>query len=581
MHTRTLQRIPHFAATILFTVLLSMAMASCTPSLPAAGEQAPAAAALETIVGSDASADSSAVPPDTLTFTTTITIADGTLVGNIVDGVAAFKSIPYAAPPVDDLRWRAPQPVVPWEGQRDATEFIADCMQAPSTEAIQTTPSEDCLFVNVWMPEGAQPGDNLPVFVWIHGGGFAGGGTSIPWFDGSRFAQQDIVMVSLNYRLGRFGFFAHPAVIDEAEQVGENVGNYGLQDQLRALQWVQENVANFGGDPNRVTLAGESAGGQSVMHWITSPLSEGLFQQAMVLSGGGRTSLIFRSMDQGTPSKPPAPGIDYLWAEGVGIQGDDSAALEKLRTLDPVTIAGDVNLESLAGLVLKGDSLPGAPVIDDYTVVGQPGQLLANGVAHFVPLLIGSTTVDVPTAFPPSKLFPFAWFGPDEAAAREAYGGERIMDLPLLARVLLSMGSDMTMHEPAHMVAAQMDANGQPAWVYRFTYTAESTRPESMGQVHAGELPWLFDQVAAAYGDDTTPNDQAMADAFHGYFVNFIKTGDPNGSDINGGNLPEWPQIDPGVYDVLDFTLDDGPVFGADPRPTVELVGNAQARRGE
>lgn len=572
MKRATVGRIGPFVAACISILML----AACNGSLPAPDEPASAAAALETIVGSDAAAESPAEPAAAPLVTTTLTIADGALIGSVIDGVASFKGIPYAAPPTGDLRWRAPQPPTPWQGQRDATAFGSDCMQAPSTEAIQTTPSEDCLFVNVWMPEDAQPGDDLPVFVWIHGGGFAGGGTSIPWFDGSRFAQQGIVMVSLNYRLGRFGFFAHPAVIEEAEAVGEHVGNYGLQDQLKALQWVQENVATFGGDPQRVTLAGESAGGQSVMHWITSPLSDGLFQQAMVLSGGGRTSLIMRSFDTGTPSKPPAPGIDFLWARGLGIDGDDANALARLRALDPVTVAGDVSLEKLAGLVLKGDSLPGAPVIDGYTVVDQPKNVLANGNAHYVPLLIGSTAVDVPTAFPPSKLFPFAWFGPDEAAAREAYGGERIMDLPLLARVLLSMGGDMTMHEPAHIVASQMKAHDKPAWLYRFTYTAESTRPESMGQVHAGELPWLFDQVNAAYGDATTANDQATADAFHGYFVNFIKTGDPNGVD-----LPEWPQIDPAVYDLLNFSLDDGPVFGADPRPTVELVSRAQARLEE
>nr|HMN29434.1 carboxylesterase family protein [Caldilineaceae bacterium] len=212
-------------------------------------------------------------------------IDSGLIEGTLADSVLSFKGIPYAAPPLGDLRWRAPQPVTPWTGVRQTTAFGADCAQAPGdVEKIQTTPSEVCLFVNVWRPSEIEPrpegARKLPVMVWIHGGGFVGGGASIPWYDGSAFARQGMVVISLNYRLGRLGFFAHPALL--AAQEGP-VGNFGFMDQIAALQWVQRNAAAFGGDPQQVTLVGQSAGGASVLALLTSPVTTGLFQQVVVL----------------------------------------------------------------------------------------------------------------------------------------------------------------------------------------------------------------------------------------------------------------------------------------------------------
>ena len=208
-----------------------------------------------------------------------VRIDTGEVQGALSDGVVAFKGIPFALPPVRELRWRAPQPVKPWSGVREATKFGADCAQEPfpgDAAPLGVPSDEDCLYVNVWTPAKRASG-KLPVMVWIYGGGFVNGGSSPPVYDGTPFAKDGVVLVSFNYRLGHFGFFAHPAL--SAEQAGAPLGNYGLMDQVAALKWVQKNVAAFGGDPKNVTIFGESAGGISVHALMTSPLASGLFQK--------------------------------------------------------------------------------------------------------------------------------------------------------------------------------------------------------------------------------------------------------------------------------------------------------------
>ncbi|HYC06301.1 MAG TPA: carboxylesterase family protein [Candidatus Binatia bacterium] len=502
---------------------------------------------------------------------TVIELRDGPVRGVVAGDVASWKGIPYAAPPVGSLRWRSPQPVDPWREIRDAAAFGDDCVQAPGSEPIRTATSEDCLFVNVWAPARREPAARLPVMVWIHGGGYVGGGSSIPYYDGSAFARHGIVVVSFNYRLGRFGFFAHPALLAAAEGP---VGNYGYLDQIRALEWVRDNIDRFGGDPARVTVVGESAGGASVIHLVVSPVVDGLFHQAMSLSGAGRKALLARPLTRGRISDISARRIDSAFGLAHGIRGDGPKALGKLRAIDAATLAGDENLEKLGKIKLLGGSIPGIPAIDGTIVVGEPeDHLVSGGDAKRVPLLIGSTALDVPLHFPPRKLDPLAWFGPERAAAREAYDAPDHLDLEGALRLLLAIGADMTMHEPAHFLAASMLAGGRPAWVYRFTYTAESTRPGAAGQVHAGELPFLFDTLESRYGAATTSRDQATARAFNAYVSNFVRRGDPNGP-----GLPAWPMAEPGRFEVLDFSLDDGPVFGPEPRAGVELVARARDR---
>ena len=224
-----------------------------------------------------------------------VRVDGGELQGVVDDGVVSFKGIPFAAPPVGELRWRPPQAAAPWTGVRQAAEYGADCMQGrfgppPAAGApAPRVPSEDCLFLHVWRPAGAAA-RRLPVMVWIHGGGFVGGSGALSGVAGAPFAKQGVVLVTINYRLGRFGFFAFPAL--SRERPDETKGNYAYMDQIAALQWVKRNIAIFGGDPGNVTIFGFSAGGVSVHSLLASPQARGLFHKAIAQSGGSRDSVL-------------------------------------------------------------------------------------------------------------------------------------------------------------------------------------------------------------------------------------------------------------------------------------------------
>src|SRR5436309_782665 len=213
-------------------------------------------------------------------------VTGGKVDGVVTSGIASFKGIPFAAPPTGELRWKAPQPVKPWTGIKDASTWGPACIQDPMFPRLFGAPmtvlSEDCLYLNVWTP-AKTAGNKLPVMVWIYGGGFVGGQTSVPLYDGTKLAEKGVVVVSVAYRLGAFGFLAHP---DLSRESGKGSGNYGLQDQIAGLQWVKANIAKFGGDADRVTIFGESAGGISVSMLAASPAAKGLFQRAISESGG-------------------------------------------------------------------------------------------------------------------------------------------------------------------------------------------------------------------------------------------------------------------------------------------------------
>jgi para-nitrobenzyl esterase len=483
----------------------------------------------------------------------TVTVDTGVLAGQQQDGVTSFKGIPYAQPPVGPLRWRAPLPPASWDGVRQATAFGADCAQHPfggDAAPLGVTPAEDCLYLNVWRPAAVSK-KPLPVMVWLHGGGFVNGGSSPAMYDGSGFAQRGVVLVSLNYRLGRFGFFAHPALRAEAGPQ-DMLGNYGYMDQLAALRWVQRNIGAFGGDPKNVTLFGESAGGASVLALMTTPLAKGLFHKAIVESGGGRGPLLpMRDMREDKPRLASAESVGLAFARAAGIADEDSAALARLRALPVDRIVDGLDMGALFN-----PTYTGGPVRDGQIVTDAPDAVIRRGANLSVPLMIGATSADLGGGRARDKAALFAAFGASAARARAVYDPSGDAPLETLAS---AVGADRMMLEPARLVARLVAAQGMPVYHYRFSYVAQSIRADTPGAAHATELPFVFDTVRARYAEKATQADLAAASTMIAYWVAFAKHGDPNTP-----GLPRWPKVTGSGDAILDFT-NAGPVAGPDP----------------
>lgn len=483
----------------------------------------------------------------------TVTIDTGKLKGAVADGVLSFKGIPYAAPPVGDFRWRSPQPAAKWSGVREATVYGHDCMQLPfpsDAAPLGTTPAEDCLVLNVWLPEHHTV--KLPVLVWIYGGGFVNGGSSPEVYDGSQFAKRGIAFVSFNYRVGRFGFFAHPALTKEAH--GGLLGNYGYMDQIAAMKWVKRNIAAFGGDPQQVTVFGESAGGGSVHMLMTSPLSVGLFQRAIVESGGGRTLLSATGLHEGKDGRPSAEDIGMAFAKKNGIAGEDAEALKKLRALPAETVVDGLNMASMG----PAASTYSGPMIDGKIVSDTVENLYKEGKYHHLPMIAGANSMDIGFTRARTEDELFAPFGANADAAKTAYDAAGSKNMMMLG---MKVAADQLMIEPARFVAQTFSAQGVPVWEYRFAYVAESMRSQWPGAPHATEIPFVFDTVKAKYGAQLTPEDESIAQKTNEYWANFAKTGNPNGA-----GLPKWPQYS--KMDELLIIQPGGPIAEPDPWKT-------------
>ncbi|WP_404710470.1 carboxylesterase/lipase family protein [Sphingomonas sp. MMS24-J13] len=455
-----------------------------------------------------------------------VAVEGGRIAGDRTGNIVAFKGIPFAAPPIGPLRWRPPQPVQRWKTLRPAVAYAPDCMQAPvlgDDAPIRTRPSEDCLYLNVWTP--AEPG-KYPVAVWIFGGGFVIGGTSPAIYDGSAFARQGVIFVSLNYRLGRFGFFAHPALSAAADGP---LGNYGLLDQMAALRWVRRNIAAFGGDPARVTVMGESAGGVSILELMASPLGKGLFDRALVMSGGGRRMLATWPLHGGGPND--AERIGSAFARSLDIAGDGAAALERLRALPAEVLTKGMSLSTLTAS--GPPSWVNGPIVDGTIVPATIERSFAAGRVNWVPTIIGATSADVGFVTARDKQDLFGQLGAAAPAVRQAFDPDGTRDFETLKG---EISGGLWMIEPSRFIAGQIDKAGAPTWLYRFGYVAAAKRGEWSGAPHASDIPYFFDTVAAKYGAQLTPADRAVARIANAYLVDFIKTGDPN-----GGSLPAWP----------------------------------------
>ena len=482
---------------------------------------------------------------------TTVRIESGGIHGTAANGVISFKGIPYAAPPIGELRWRVPQPVKAWQGVLPADKFGPACMQADDVPK-----SEDCLTLNVWRPAAAA--GPLPVMVWIYGGALVHGRTSM--YPADALAKQGVVVVSMNYRMGRFGFFAHPALATETPD--DLRGNYGYMDQRAALQWVQRNISSFGGDPGAVTIFGELAGGGSVMVHLTSPLSRGLFQRAIMQSPGVPTA---RAKVLGLTELADAEKMAIGYARSLGITADGSAASKALRALPASKLIEGISAPEEIAALSAGQHVNGfaGSIRDGKLVVEAPEAALAAGHQAMVPVLIGANDRDLGVGIASSKDELFAAFGADAADARKRYDprGDQTLD-----ELKQQVFADRTLVEPARHLADEMARAGRPVWLYRFAYVSQAQRGRNVGTLHGFEIPFTMNIPSAVVGDKVTPTDKAMGDLVSGYWVQFGSTGDPN-----GGSRPLWPRHDPADDRILHFT-NSGIVVGTDPlKPRLDL----------
>lgn len=442
--------------------------------------------------------------------------------------VQEFLGIPFAAPPVGDLRWKEPQPVKPWKGVREATEFGARCMQTnifPDMVFRDSGPSEDCLYLNVWTPD-ASTKSKLPVMVWIYGGGFVAGATSEPRQDGQFLAHKGVVVVSMNYRLGVFGFFAHPELTKESPHYAS--GNYGLMDQTAALQWVKQNIANFGGDPKNITIFGESAGSFSVSAQMASPLSKHLIAQAIGESGAffGRT-LRAKSLSQSEESGT---------AFGKEVGAD---SLAKLRAIPAEQLLQDASKQ-------QGGFRFG-PNIDGYFFPATPLEIYSKGEQAHVPLLAG--------------------WNHDEGNAYQFFAKDAPTKENFIAKVKQEFGAqaddilkafphdtdEQAIQSAGVLATANFIAYGTWKWielqsqtddlpVYRYEFDRalplgpDAPKGATPQAYHSSEIEYVFGTLASKKLP-FTPDDYKLSERMQTYWTNFAKTGNPNGKD-----LPQWPQ---------------------------------------
>ncbi|HXC59243.1 MAG TPA: carboxylesterase family protein [Steroidobacteraceae bacterium] len=459
-----------------------------------------------------------------------VKVAQGQLEGTDESGMRVFRGIPFAAPPVGTLRWREPQPVASWPGVRKADQFGPACAQGrvEADGSLASGISEDCLYLNVWTP--AKAGEKLPVLVWIYGGGFSGGRTSDPMFDGAALASKGVVYVSVAYRVGVIGFFAHPELSAEnkrAHGVAAS-GNYGLLDMVSSLQWIKKNIAAFGGDPNKVTIWGESAGAMAVSMLTVAPQAKGLFRGAISDSGGS-----FGAVRTPTAPGENLPPLAIAEQAGVALANKVHApGIEALRGKS----AGELMTQS------RGIGGIGWPVLDQWVLPDDQHVLYEKGKYHDTPILVGINSDEGASFSRTSDRAQFesdtrVRFGPLADRILKAYPADASGSIKQAARDVMREAS-FGWHTWV-WAKLQNARGGSPAYVYymdqRPPYPADSRNADVAGVPHGQELPYVFQKL------DLTPlpwtdADRRVSAAMATYWTNFAKTGNPN-----GGGLPQWP----------------------------------------
>jgi para-nitrobenzyl esterase len=445
-------------------------------------------------------------------------VTGGEISGTAENGLSIFKGIPFAAPPVGALRWKAPAPVRPWSGVKPADAFAHACMQAPNSQGNTAPVSEDCLYLNVWTP-AASARERLPVIVWIHGGGYVGGSTSIGMYDGSGYARKGVVLVSLAYRLGPYGFLAHP---DLSRESGHGSGTYGIQDLVAGLKWVQRNIAQFGGDSHNVTVFGHSAGSGAASILAASPLAKGLFQRVIAMSGSSFA-----------PLQTSSEGASGLSIPSLKLAEENGGTF--LSRLGVKSIAEARSLSADAVQAGTGGGLAFRPVADGYILPTDPYTLYRQGRFNDTPVLLGDTSDETLVFGGPKSVTPAEFetqvrrqFGEQAEAVSGAYPHATDADAVSSARYVRN---DTQFDWNMWTWAREQSQLGRGKV---FSYFYNNHAPQAEGSGHGSDVPYHFETLATR----GTPRkeDLALSDVISSYDVNFAKTGDPNGP-----GLPQWP----------------------------------------
>jgi para-nitrobenzyl esterase len=451
--------------------------------------------------------------------------------------VVAFKGIPFAAPPVRELRWKEPQPVMPWTGVKQCDAYGPSPMQAvPRPFMVYTSEflipeqpiSEDCLYLNVWT--NAHKGAKRPVFLWIYGGGFSSGGTAVPIYDGEAMAKKGVIFVSANYRVGVFGFLAHPDLTKESPNHAS--GNYGLLDQIAALKWIKNNIAAFGGDPDNVTIDGQSAGSMSVNCLVASPAAHGLFNKAIAESG---SFMVANPLIQSTTLQT---------AEDQGVKFATSAHANSIEDLRKVPAA---DLMKVAGRF--------SPITDGYVLPKPVYLIFAKGAQNNIPVITGWNGDE-------SLVMSFKKKDDYVAQIRKQYGADADEVLKYYpgntdeeaARSQVLMSRDQTFAMSGFKWATLQSQQGKaPIYVYNFDRKLPAT-PDYVkyGAFHTGEVAYVMNNLKFL-NRPWEPADQPLATLMSSYWINFIKTGNPNGK-----GLPEWPKFDNQTQQAMVFDATSG-----------------------